>query len=106
MKIIKIENPTFQIFDKLQRVPTEYEFEISASVHSVNTIVAGKITEDDDGLDGWLIDEHEKGMDEIYLLAIEEAPMVYNSQTFEPEKKRIVRYYSRKKPKEVINTTL
>ena len=57
-QIIKIENPTFQIFDKLQRVPTEYEFEISASVHSVNTIVAGKITEDDDGLDGWLIDEH------------------------------------------------
>ena len=104
MKIIQVDQPTFQILDFVKHSTNEFATEMISNVHTVITVKGGEITEHDDGLDLWLISEQEKGMDEIYLYDIIESPLIYSPLSFEPTQHAIIRYFSRKRPENVINT--
>ena len=93
MKIIHVNNPTFEVQDVIRRHKFDVEYE--RNTFQTVCIKSTEVTEYDDGLDSWLLRVKRQGHNEIYLQSIEDCPVTYNPHNYAPTYYKLITYYSR-----------
>jgi hypothetical protein len=93
MKIININNTTFEVNDLVAKNPNEYEY--IRTFYKTQCVKSTEVTDDDDGLDTWLINVKKQGHNELYIYKIEDAPVCYNPQNYQPVYYKLITYFSR-----------